>query len=182
MTGKSKTISLRGLESNLRRRLRSERGSALVETALGMTIFLAVFFGVIQFSFALYAYNWVSEAAREGSRWAIVRGSTCYSDLGSTFCDKTGASSSEITSYVKGLGYPGLTPSNISVSTSWYTAATSSPSSTTPQSWSSCSGSGCNTPGNQVQVTVSYSFPLGIPFWKTKTLNLSSSSQMVIVQ
>jgi Flp pilus assembly protein TadG len=170
----------RRLRLGLRKLFRSEEGSNLVEMGLGMMTFMAVFFGVIQFSYAMYAYNWVSEASREATRWAIVRGSTCNKDLGSSFCDTNGASAAQITSFVKGLGYPGLSPNNMSVSTSWWSG-----SSTTPRNWTTqCTAAApaCNIPGNQVQVTVSYTFPLGIPFWKSTSLNLSSTSQMIIVQ
>lgn len=161
------------------RLFRSEEGSTLVETGLGMTVWLAMFFGVIQCCYALYVYNWVCEAAREGSRWAIVRGSTCNADLGNSFCDSSGASATEISNYIESQGYPGLSQSNITINTSWNTA-----SATTPRTWSTCSAkSGCNAPGNQVQVTVAYAFPLGIPFWRgVRTLNLQSTSQMVVVQ
>lgn len=179
MTSKNGISSRSRIGLGLRKFFRCEQGSNLVEMGLGMTIFMAVFFGIIQFSYAMYVYNWVSEASREGSRWAIVRGSTCNANLGSSFCDTNGASSTEIANYIKGLGYPGLNQSNITVSTAWYSGSQS-----TPRTWATqCTATtGCNSPGNQVQVTVAYAFPLGIPFWRNRTLNLQSISQMVIVQ
>lgn len=173
----SKLKSPRKLTSCLRRALRNEEGSNLTETAIGMMVFLSVFFGIIQCSFAIYSYNWVSEAAREGTRWAMVRGANCNNDLGSTFCTSGGATSDQITSYVKGLAYPGLNKSNITVNTNWYT-----PSTTTPRTWSLCTTSPCNQPGYQVQVLVNYQFPMGIPFWKKVTLNMQGTSAMVITQ
>ncbi|MGA9060638.1 MAG: hypothetical protein WB341_03130 [Terracidiphilus sp.] len=53
--------------------------------------------------------------------------------------------------------------------------------STTPTSWSACTGT-CNEPGNEVQVTVSYGFPLAIPYWKATTITFSSTGTMVIAQ
>src|SRR5215471_7622467 len=74
-------------DASLRRLLCRDEGSALVEMGLGMTVFMAFFFGLIQFCYGLYAYNYVGEAAREASRFAMVRGSTCRSDLNSdSFC------------------------------------------------------------------------------------------------
>jgi hypothetical protein len=55
----------------------NQRGSALVEQALVLTILLAVIFGIIDSGRALYTYHFVSQAAREATRWASVRGSTC---------------------------------------------------------------------------------------------------------
>ena len=165
--------------ASLRRILGNEGGSNLVEMGLGMVVFIPIFFGIIQFSYGLYVYNYVAEAAREATRWAAVRGSTCYSDLGASFCPSNGSSTTDIQSYVRGLGFPGMNKTSISVSTKWYTA-----SSGTPRTWSSCSSGipTCNKPGNQVQVAVSYPVPLPIPFWKSLTLTVQSTSQMVIVQ
>jgi hypothetical protein len=41
---------------------------------------------------------------------------------------------------------------------------------------------GNNNPGNPVQVTVTYTFPLGIPFMPSRALTMSSTSQMIISQ
>jgi hypothetical protein len=40
----------------------------------------------------------------------------------------------------------------------------------------------CNNPGNLVQVTVAYKFLLSIPAVKASTINMSSTSEMVISQ
>ena len=49
----------------------------MVEMALSMIILLTILFGLIEMCLALYTYHFVSDAAREGSRYAIVHGSTC---------------------------------------------------------------------------------------------------------
>ena len=54
-----------------------EAGSALVEFALASVIILTVLFGIIDMGRALYAYDWVSDAARRGTRYAMVRGTSC---------------------------------------------------------------------------------------------------------
>jgi Flp pilus assembly protein TadG len=53
-------------------RLRSERGQALVEFALVIPVLLLIFMGILDFGRAIYAYNTLSNAAREGARVAIV--------------------------------------------------------------------------------------------------------------
>jgi Flp pilus assembly protein TadG len=155
-------------------RLRGEEGSSLVETGMALLIFLPLLFGAIQFSLVFYTYHDVTDAARQAVRWAAVRGSTsCTNTPGLYDCKAT---SDEIQSYVRGLGYPGLVASNINVATSWLSA------SSVPTSWSACGVSPCNAPGNQVQVTVSYSYPISIPYWKSTSFNISSTSAMVIAQ
>lgn len=167
------------------RKIRSEDGANLVEMGLSMIVFMPFFFAIIQFSYGLYVYNYVSEVARDATRWAVVRGSECGRNMSASFCspnagNTTGAVSSDIQSYVQNLGFPGMNKSSVSVSSAWYSGSVN-----TPRSWSPCTSGGstiCNQPGNQVQVTVSYPVPLPIPFWKSLTLNVSSTSQMVVVE
>jgi Flp pilus assembly protein TadG len=59
----------------LRRRLSSRRnraGQALVEFALVIPIFLLLFVGLFDLGRAVFAYNTLTNAAREGARLAIV--------------------------------------------------------------------------------------------------------------
>ena len=49
-----------------------ERGSTLVEFAIGATVFLMVMFAVIEFGRALWVHNALSDAARRGARYAVV--------------------------------------------------------------------------------------------------------------
>lgn len=184
---KTLKIKTRRILSSLRRFLRNEEGSNLVETGLGMTVYLAFFFAVIQFSYGLYVYNTINEVSREATRWAVVRGTECGRNMSASFCspyaaNSTGAVGSDIQNYVQSIGFPGMNKSLITVSTNWYTASTSTPTAGNPVTWSLCKSSSCNQPGSQVQVTVSYPVPLPIPFWKNLTLNVSSTSQMVVVE
>jgi Flp pilus assembly protein TadG len=141
------------------RRLRGEEGASLVEFALSSAILFMFLFGIIAFCGALYSYNFVSEAAHEATRYAMVRGSTCSADY--TGCPATSA---DIQTYVRNLGYPGIIPSNLTAVATW--------------------PGGSAAPGNIVSVTVTYTYPLNIPFWPQSgtILNLSSTSQMTISQ
>jgi Flp pilus assembly protein TadG len=49
-----------------------QRGQALVEMALSVMMFLFVFFGVLEFSRALYTYNTIVQSTRAAARWAVV--------------------------------------------------------------------------------------------------------------
>ena len=51
---------------------RGERGSTLVEFAIGATLFLTVMFAVIEFGRALWVHNALSDAARRGARYAVI--------------------------------------------------------------------------------------------------------------
>lgn len=150
---------------------RGEEGATLVEVAISAVILLAMLFGIIEFSLALYTYNYVSDAARDGTRWAIVRGSQCLS------LDHCNASATDISNYVTSIQYPGIDSAKMTVTANWYTQ-----SGTTPRTWTLCdpAATTCNVSGNQVRVTVTYAFPLSVPFWRATTLNVSSTSSMVV--
>lgn len=152
---------------------RSEQGATVVEMALSVMILLTVLFGLIEICMALYTYHYVSDAAREGTRYAIVHGAeypvlpTCPVPSGP--CTATGP---EIQTYVQELGYPGINPSNMTVTTAWSAYPVGG----------ACNAVGCNGPGDLVTVTAQYNFLLSIPFTTATTLNLSSTSSMVISQ
>ena len=142
-------------------KIQDEHGASLVEFALCSSVLFMTLFGVFAVCGALYSYIFVSEAARDASRYALVRGSAC---TGFSDCD---ISSAQINTYVKNLGYPGINSSNVTASAAW--SGSNSPS---------------NAPGNVVTVTVTYNFPLTIPFWPKSgsILHMSSSSRMTISQ
>ena len=118
-------------------------------------------FGVIGLCGALYSYNFVSDAAREATRYVMVRGSAC---TGFTDCNITSA---KLQTYVRNLSYPAIIPSNLTAAATWSGANTPS-----------------EAPGNTVSVTVTYRYPLNIPWWPQSgsILSLSSTSQMTISQ
>lgn len=153
------------------RRHSGDAGATLVEFALSVSILLMMLFGLTAMCLAFYTYSFVADAAREATRYAIVRGSTC------TDLPDCNATTNQISNYVKQLGFPGMNTSNMTITTSWLTA-----SSTLPTSWSSCATGTCNAPGNGVRVVVTYAVPLTIPFVSPNALNVSSTSQMVISQ
>lgn len=144
----------------------NECGAALVETALSFGVLSSLLIGVMMTSMLLFSYHFISEAAREGTRYAIVRGAKCTS--WSTACP---ASQTDVQTYIQGLGYPIINSANITATTSW--PDTSSPNCNTQS----------NSPGCRVQVQVKYPFTLSIPFVPTiPIVNMSSTSVMVISQ
>ncbi len=151
------------------KRVRDEQGSSIVEFAMGASILFSVIFGVMAICLAIYSYNVTAELAREATRYAIVRGTSCnsFSD-----CNVTKA---QLQTHVQSIGFPGINPANLTL--------------TAPTGWSAypagsiCQPSAaCNNPGNLVTVTVTYQFPLVIPFVPSRTLSMSSTASMVISQ
>lgn len=146
------------IDRRMRRASRDESGSSLVEFAAASTILFMLVFGVMAICLALYSYNIVSEAAREATRFAIVRGSACTKTL------PCNATKDQIQTYVQGLGFPGINPTSLTVTSDC------------------CWPNGNKNPGSPVKVTVQYTFPLAIPFVPSRTLTMSSTSQMLISQ
>jgi Flp pilus assembly protein TadG len=146
----------------------SEQGSTLIETALSLAILLTVVVGIMEIGWLLFTYHFISDAAREGTRYAIVRGSSCAA--AGSLC--TDVSQANIQTYIKNLGFLGINSGNMTVTATWPTTGAACTPSASP----------CNNPGNLVQVTVAYKFPLSIPFVKASTINMSSTSEMVISQ
>lgn len=93
----------------VRRSRKNDRGAALLEFGLVVMVFFMFVFGVMDFGRALYTYHFVSNAACEATRYAIVRGATSTDP----------ATASEIADYVRSITPSGINPNNITVSTIW---------------------------------------------------------------
>lgn len=162
----------------LLRQIAREDGANAVEMALSCTILFAILFGMCQMALAMYFYQFTSDAARQATRWAMVRGSTSCTNTPTLY--KCNAGTADVQAYVRGLGLTGVTSSSIGVTTNWCAA-----SSSTPTTWSSCSATTSNAPGNLVKVTVTYPLSFAIPFIpssKSMSLTMGSTSQIVISQ
>jgi Flp pilus assembly protein TadG len=144
------------------KRLGNEEGATLVEFALASLALIMMLFGIIEFSFAFYSYNFAAEAAKEAARYASVRG-VCKDSNGNVTnllpdCAITPLKLKEL---VQNMGYPGINPSNITaVDVTW--------------------PNGDGYPGHSVKVDITYKFPLSVPFWNATDLYLHSTAQMVI--
>lgn len=164
----------------LRRLARGERGAVLVETAISFALLLMILFGGIGVSWGVYSYHFLANAAHEATRYAIVRGGSW-----GTACDSNGgysasqctANSGDIASYVANRKFPGIsvTAGDVCVE---YLGSTPGSSSTTCSAASSTAAD--NAPGDIVQVTINYPFTLNVPGIPPYTINMSSTSQMVI--
>jgi hypothetical protein len=134
---------------------------------------------------AVYSYHFISNAAREGARYAMVRGSTwgqspwkggtctAYTDAGCT------ATEDQISEYVKSLVFPFINADNINVTTKSYSvvgaSACKDPGATSD-------APSCNAQGNVVEVKVQYGFNVSLPFVPTFTPSMSSTARMTIAQ
>jgi Flp pilus assembly protein TadG len=142
-----------------RNSLRSERGGALIEMAISFPILVIISVGLIEICLAFYTHAYISELAREGSRYAMLHGPTCVTAPSATSCKATAA---QVNAYVSAISLPNLGGGTMTPSTTF--------------------GTGGQVVGGTVVVTVTYTFPFRVPFLPSKTLNMSSASTMTIVQ
>jgi len=140
------------MTSTTRRLFGPRDGNAIIETSLCFMIFMTIFLAIMEFGWGIFNYNFLSYAAREGTRYASTRGSQCAGG-----CTKATA---DIVRDVIRNQSVGMDPSQVTVNTTW-----------TPD----------NTPGNSVTVDVSYPIPplLG---WLMGNNTINSTSTMRIAQ
>ena len=142
--------------------LKGQEGSNLIESALIFMVLMSLLLGIVDFSRALYTYHFLSNVARDATRWAAVNGAACTSD-GSC---ASSASAADIQNYVASITPPGVDPTKLDTDPSW-------------PGTGACAGQ--NNPGCPVLVKVSYPFTFVVPFIRSTPLTLSSSSEMTIV-
>ena len=143
--------------------LRKDDGVELVEVAFVLLILMMLLFGITGFAHAFYSYHFLSNEAREATRWASVNGSACATD-GSCFAPAT---EDDIQALVLSHTPPRINTDLIKVSVTW------------PGSAGICTVK--NAPGCPVRVQVSYDFNFIFPLIRLAALPMSSTSEMTIV-
>jgi Flp pilus assembly protein TadG len=141
-----------------------QRGATLVELALSLALLFMFVFGVIDFSEGAYAYHFVSDAAREATRYAMVRGSACLS------LPDCNVNSTQVQDYVTTLVPSGINKDLVTVATTWVDPGTGQ-----------CKPP--NGPGCAVNVKVTYTYKFNFPLISNlASIDMNSTSQMVISQ
>jgi len=85
-----------------------QKGTAIVEAAVLILLFMVLFVGIIEGGRMLWTYNTLTFAAREGTRYAAVRGAK----------SSTPATADTVQTYVMGRA-TGLDATKMTVSTTW---------------------------------------------------------------
>ncbi len=139
------------------RRRPMERGQAAIEFALTSLLFFPLVLFIMDGGIIFWNYLTVSEAAREGARYAIVRGAEAEkAGAESVGPDGYAALEEEVRRWAIGLD-----PTHLTVNASWENNS--------------------NQRDSIVTVTVSYEVsPITGLFWSGLTFNLSDSSSMAV--
>ena len=134
-----------------------QKGQSIVEFALVALAFFIILFGIFDLGIMAYSYHFVSYAARDATRWAIVHGADSASP----------ATAEDVENAV--IPNPGIDPDKLTVSTEW-------PGDVTNEDCPE----GSNMRGCPVKVTVQYDFDFLLPFMPSNGITMTSSSQMKI--
>jgi Flp pilus assembly protein TadG len=131
-------------------------------------------FGVIDCSRALYTYHFVSFAAQQGARYAIVRGGDWPLACATATSYSCQSSAANIRTYVQSLATPGMTAANIVVTPTW------------PQLTVNGTATGCNSStiqaseGCLVKVQVTYTYHFFLPYLPTGGIPMTATSEQAI--
>jgi TadE-like protein len=153
----------------------NESGSSLVEFSIVLSLLLLCAFGIIWCSLAFYVDHFVTSAAKEATRYAMVRGSSWSGGPCSSYDSfSCSASSEDVSSFVGSIIPPGLDANKLTVTTTW--------PGTDPSGNTCDATNGANSPACVVDVQVSYPFSLFLPFLSASTITLSGTSSEVIAE
>ena len=161
-----------GLWSRL---LGDSSGSGLLELALTASIVLMCLIGVLDGARAVYIGHYVGNAARDATRYAMVRGSTWNgTSCASVTAYSCNATASDVTRYVQNQTPSGMSVTGLNVATVW--------TGLTPSGQTCDTSLGKNSPTCVVQVTVSYNFSFMVPFITRHALVLKSTAAVAIAR
>lgn len=184
-----------------RSRKGSQAGASLVEYAFILILFMSVIFGISGFSHAVFVYHHVNTAAKEGARYATVKGYKCDKDEAVSSCQASNSASGTagptdlagVQAYIQGI-----TPASIDFSKMVITACGVKSQSACPESTPAVCTTDVgaqtaqpNYPGCTVKVTVSYPYNFMFPLIPTRTTItapctgagycMSSTAELIIV-
>ncbi len=129
-------------------RWRNKNGAVAIELAISILLILLIVFGIIELGFAFFTKAMVTNAAREGARYAV------------TVDANDSSIKQRVKDYLTGAALTNITDDEITISPS-VTADPKSPLGGTP-----------------VTVTVTYNYSPLIPFIKDTPWNISSEAVM----
>jgi hypothetical protein len=153
-----------------------QRGSSLVEQSFVIVFLLTMMLGIIDCGRALYTYHFVSNVAREASRWASVRSSSCIQGPWLPGCHySTSPSGGSLQStFTANFSTMGLDPNKITFATTYLAP---------PGNGAALCAAATNLPGCMVHVDVTYNYTfLFAPFIAAPPIRMVSSSEMLITQ
>jgi Flp pilus assembly protein TadG len=145
-------------------RRQQRRGAALVEAAIVYPVLFVLILGIVMVGIAVFRYQQVAHAAREGARWAAVHGYTYGQEGASATPTRTAATAADIFTNAIQPQIAGMQASGVTYSVSWTTGTSTSNKRTHNYVYTdpSTGQSSVREQANTVSVTVSYSWNTGL--------------------
>jgi TadE-like protein len=175
---------------------RAQRGVSLVEYAFVAILFFSLLFGISGFGHALFVYHHINNAAKEATRYAAVRGYKCSNDLSCTAANSASGTAgpttaADVTAYVASITPPSIDSSQFTITVCGVQGSVACGASgplvcTTDLKDGSTppvliQAAAANYPGCTVSVQVQYAYNFVFPLIATNPINMSSTSEMIIV-
>ncbi|HVL12696.1 MAG TPA: TadE/TadG family type IV pilus assembly protein [Gemmata sp.] len=135
----------------LRRKKRT--GAILIESALVYPVLFMLVFGIVLLGMSVFRYQQVAHAAREGARYAIVRGARYSEETNLTAATAADIFANGIQPYVAGMN-----PPNLTYAVSW----NADNKQTSSQVMTVNGEAKIVTIANKVSVTVTYTWNTGL--------------------
>ena len=139
---------------------RGEGGQALAEFAMVSLVFFMLVFGMVDIGRAVWHYNTLAQATREGTRYAIVHGADSSDPSGPGSASYTPPNSDTQVSQVVENHATSLNAELLTVEATWT--------------------DGTNDPGSRVTVSAQYTFEPLFNMFGILAFDMSSSSTMRI--
>jgi Flp pilus assembly protein TadG len=163
------------------KRLRREAGSVVIEFAIIGPVLMLITISLLQIALAMWNYETLAFAVREGARYSVTKGQGC--SYGNNSCSVTVSN----VAYDIAAAAVGLAPGtlNITLTSSGGTSVTCNPLSSCYSSTTAWPPSTGNTE-NSSTVTVTGYYPMNLFFMPRESVlgtssgNLQASSQQVI--
>lgn len=142
-----------------------QQGQAAVEFALVVVFLVVLLVSILEMTMFIYTYAALTNAAKEGVRYAIVHGASAGTSISTT---------------AKSLSTPCTTAATGTVLSTVQTYAALSLHNTSSMSINACYPDGDNKPGSAVQVSVSYPYqPIFGLRWASVTVSANSVGRIV---
>jgi len=146
-------------------RRQRQRGQAAVEFALVVVFLVVLLVSILEMTMFIYTYAALTNAAKEGVRYAIVHGASTGTAVSGT---------------VKSPSTPCSTAATGALLTTVQTYAALSLHNTSSMSINACFPDGDNKPGSAVQVSVSYPYqPIFGLRWASVTVSANSVGRIM---
>lgn len=179
----------------------SQAGASLVEYAFIFIFFTSLILGISGFGHAIFVYHHINTAAKEGARYATVRGYKCDKDEAVSSCQASNSASGTggptdltgVQDYIQGITPPSIDFSKM-VITACGVSGQSVCAESTPAVCTTTVGTQPateNYPGCTVKVTVSYPYTFLFPLLPVQTTTtapctsagfcMSSTAELIIV-